>query len=281
MEGGKKSRVISLPVISLPRLTTSRAHSMHSLPVPERRANVLQAGSHLWSQHCRKKSDSPLPEVPSDPELPIFNPQSPVPPGNRTRKLSPLKSDMSGAGFQVPIPVCPRSGLGTVQQSCPTLYAEVDPPRPSSTTLQQRTERETTAIKSIMSAPDLGARESPSDNKVSFTAPQEPIFQLLGGGDSHEEEEREGEEEGVRDGAGEKEEQEGAGEKGDKEEVGGISAPLSDEELAKLSLQVVDILPQLAVYLCIDYSEYQHIVWSEPSPQRQSMAVSDAQCVLW
>lgn len=49
---------------------------------------------------------------------------------------------------------------------------------------------------------------------------------------------------------------------------------LSSVELASLSLKVVDILPQLAVYLGVEYGEYEEILASEPSPQRQSMSVS-------
>ena len=49
---------------------------------------------------------------------------------------------------------------------------------------------------------------------------------------------------------------------------------LSSVELASLSLRVVDILPQLAVYLGVEYGEYEDVVACEPSPQRQSMSVS-------
>ena len=49
---------------------------------------------------------------------------------------------------------------------------------------------------------------------------------------------------------------------------------LTSVELACVSLRVVDILPQLAVYLGVEYGEYESVVSSEPSPQRQSFSVS-------
>ena len=54
--------------------------------------------------------------------------------------------------------------------------------------------------------------------------------------------------------------------------------PLSSVELASLSLKVIDILPQLAVYLGVGYCEYERVVESEPSPQRQSISVSVCVC---
>ena len=59
---------------------------------------------------------------------------------------------------------------------------------------------------------------------------------------------------------------------------------LSSVELASLSLRVVDILPQLAVYLGVEYREYEDVVACEPSPQRQSMSVSQGTewvALLW
>ena len=50
-------------------------------------------------------------------------------------------------------------------------------------------------------------------------------------------------------------------------------AALTPIELATLSLHVVDILPQLTVYLCMDYGEYERLTREESSPQRQSMKV--------
>ena len=73
----------------------------------------------------------------------------------------------------------------------------------------------------------------------------------------------------------------GDGREVEREMVRGKYTPLTTVELATLSLQVGDILPQLAVYLGVDYEDYEHISSTETSLQRQSMTVSsvdDSEC---
>ena len=261
-----------------------------------------QSPTHLLSLHSRQESESPLPEVPSCPELPIFNPQAPTAPGSRTPKLS-LRSDSLR---HLLIPHGPNLGTAAAASSQDLPLSETD----TSTSQQEREVRgssttrtgalETGSEGQVQECPGLGVEEeemrtnpehSPTpptqqapvttsphhgdDDKRSNLAPaslgnDEPVQKgpptedtLSQGGKCSE---REGEREFERE-----REEEGESER---EREGEQCAPLTPLELATLSLQVGDILPQLAVYLGVDYEEYEQITSTEPSLQRQSMAVS-------
>ena len=262
------------------------------------------------SLHSRKKSDSPLPEIASTPELPIFVPQTPIPPGSRTQTKS----------RQIPVPIPGQSGLGTAKLSHPTLpptvsssqQAEGDAPvietmtSVSTTVLGEGSDlylqtsqeevigkmnppqgdgsddRATSHGADVASdvaqvpASPLQVSEhtlsTASSDKVAFTLA--PITSDAEYGETASLEKHEGEREGEREERERERESKVEEEEGEGGEDREMCAPLSDIELALLSLQVVDILPQLAVCLCMEYSEYERITHNEPSPQRQSMAVS-------
>ena len=309
---------------------------------------LSQPHTHLRSLHSRKKSESPLPEFPVGSELPVFDPKTPAPPGNRTPRLS-LRSEAALSRHQPSVLIHARPGLGSVTLSCPVLHVpEMNPPPPppphqslrspspltshykvgrhssevqlkpvkSGGINQTNDDRGTTKLgeeeerkeESFASASHAHTRENPlpkaslgaslpvsSQAKEIAQDPKEPRcisppplpHPLPVSGDDPATCVLEPQLQSsivssynatLMKNASRVDEQ-------PPEEVEGEEVDsLSSVELASLSLRVVDILPQLAVYLGVEYREYEDVVACEPSPQRQSMSVSQGTewvALLW
>ena len=325
----QRQRRMPAPVVftSLTKQNAARALSMGSLPMCISKlsgradASIAQSCDHLSGLYRRQKSESPLPGVPNDPELPIFTPSSPALPGRRTPKQMP-GSDRSVAGLNPPSALRhSRSGPGTVSKpSWPTHCAK---PTSSSLPLGQTRKfpvADSTASLQNVTSVDWGELEEqsgsqePRDREEGTDSPLPPAVCSTGSvelqspplpSQTHDCDRPSNQHSldssvqlasaitGVSDKMSTLEptleqvgeyvvpptedtvlqtnlssatlENEGEGQK---------CAPLLPVELATLSLQVVDILPQLAVYLSMGYSEYERIIYDESSPQKQSMAVS-------
>ena len=298
--------------------TESSANSPH--PVVERACiasstdvTFSQSHTHLRSLHSRKKSESPLPEVTGDSQLPVFDPKTPALPGNRAPRLS-LKSEAGGSPRHSPqVLIHARPGLGSVTLSCPALQVpEISPPplyqslrSPSPLTSRypvvgrhssegeikpiQRSGNQTQddrggageEQKILASVPT--SHDHPEANSLPKTSKVDSI--TASSKDSPPPPPRPLPQPGHDQPTSVLEPQlqstpvappynmslmtdtlpETLVEKSDS---------LSSVELAVISLKVIDILPQLAVYLGVEYRDYEDVVASEPSPQRQSMSVS-------
>ena len=252
-----------------------------------------QSRDHLASFLRKKKSGSPLPDTHKDPELPIFTPRPPSLPGTRTLVKQTSRSDASVADHLLRTsPTSLKATLeeqSTSQSTCTKEGVDDSPLPPCFSGRQEQPPRFTThttdcedednskihqhsLLDSYRTDSTSGSHSTHYDcvsAVTEYVAP--PIEDLVLATPSTiplgNREEGEGEEREEEEGEGEEEEEE---EEGERERC----APLSSVELATLSLHVIDILPQLAVYLSMDYSQYEHIISSESSPQRQSMAVS-------
>lgn len=239
---------------------------------------AAQFHDHL-SFHRRQKSESPLPDVPSDPELPTFTPKKPALPGNRAPKQPP-RSDASG--------LLPRSALksGT---SVPGSRKVLLPSHRSSPSSLHQMRKFVSVTESSLSKPTSGEPHLGHEPREKVLT---DVISLSCSPDSTEP--SEGNDVGTNQHRLESESLSSTCDKlfthTPSESVAPPTddmllhildsykdpcAPLSSTELATLSLKVLDTLPQLAVYLGIDYSEYESITANEPSPQRQSMAVGD------
>lgn len=263
------------------------SHSMDSLPVSSNPdvSITAQFREQLLS-HRRQKSESPLPEVPSDPELPTFTPQRPAQPGSRAPKHPPKSSTLPqsvlkhscsalGTPSRISLPSHHYSPLSlhrmknvlsvteaSLSSEEPDLQHQAQVPR----------EEDTTEVVSHSCSPDStepmqgdetydAEHRSESEPSVQLASSSEKLFTLTPLNELINECVPPPSDVALLHTAVTLDPEPDP------------CVPLSSVELATLSLNVLDILPQLAAYLGIDYSEYECIIADEPSPQRQSMAV--------
>ena len=286
----RQTRISTPVILTSSQQSTARALSISSLQsISKTDASIsAQLHDHL-TLHRRQKSESPLPEVPSVPELPSFTPKRPALPGNRVPK-QPLRSDASD-----PLPQSvlkhsssvqeyPRRVLLSLHHSSPSslhkmkkVFSVTEPSLSELTSRepnlhllgQKHGEEVLTDVVSLSCSPDSTEPISASENDAgqrrleseSLSTPTacDKLFTLAPS-------------ESLAPPTDDTLLQTAATTLDSSEDP---CAPLSSVELATLSLQVLDILPQLAIYLGIDYSEYESVTAEEPSPQRQSMAVGN------
>lgn len=283
----------STPVIltsSSPLSQQSTPHarlSTGSLSISKTDAFIsAQLHDHL-SLHRRQKSESPLPEVPSDLELPTFTPKRPALPGNRAPK-QPLRSDASG-----PLPRSVLKHSSSVLESPRRVLLPSQHSSPSSLHKMKKVFSVTEPSLSILTSEGPNLQQTPGEEVLSDVVslscspdPTEPIS--ASGGNDGGQRRLKSESLSTHTSACDKlftlAPSESLAHPTDDTLLQTAAtldsnedpcAPLSSVELATLSLKVLDILPQLAVYLGIDYSEYESITAEEQSPQRQSMAVGN------
>ena len=285
----------------------------------------------LMSLHQRQKSESPLPDMPVDAELPTFVPQNPVLPQRRllsqaTRpEISVTTTTTSGRG---PSHVAQESSLGSAVIGRLTRPSNADHSntKAKSAPVSPDQMRKTVA-KSLAAIPSgweggrgEGGQRNPGEIQVAISPPTSPSSLGRDWGShisNHGSDLRrspltfsEGDSERSEECSKGKVERDvipspslstnqlttntsrsrskipspapvsmATGRESTQSpqparKVQGAAPPLRPTELATLSLLVVDTLPQLIVFLGMDYSEYEKITSEETSPQRQSLKVS-------
>lgn len=287
----RQTRISTPVILTSSQQSTARALSISSIQsISKTDASIsAQLHDHL-TLHRRHKSESPLPEVPSDPELPSFTPKKPALPGNRVPK-QPLRSDASD-----PLPQSVLKHSSSVQESPRRVLLSSHHSSPSSLHKMKKVFSVTEPSLSELTSREpnlqlLGQKhgEEVLTDVVSLSCSPdstEPISASEGNGAGQRRLESESlstptacdkqftlaPSESLAPPTDDTLLQTAATTLDSSEDP---CAPLSSVELATLSLQVLDILPQLAIYLGIDYSEYESITAEEPSQQRQSMAVGN------